>query len=194
VRRRIAARRGGARGGSSSTIALAGIVATLVAAIASSWLTGHQQGVQQEKSIAAQDKLQRASLDAQKSATDVERRGLAKAIAVVFLEEYNSAARGLDAVLRTPDGGWKPWAAETDVPLADRKALAYVATVDEIASVALAQAKLRQVWPDGESGAPENWRQRALDACRYVSVAIVALRRVAEDGKRREPPACQRWR
>jgi hypothetical protein len=38
----------------SLTIALAGILATLVAAIAASWLTGHQQSDQQDKSQAAQ--------------------------------------------------------------------------------------------------------------------------------------------
>jgi hypothetical protein len=38
----------------SLTIALAGIAATLIAATASSWLTGHLQGVQQDKNLAAQ--------------------------------------------------------------------------------------------------------------------------------------------
>jgi hypothetical protein len=38
----------------SLTIALAGIAATLVAALASSWLTGHQQSTQQDKNLTKQ--------------------------------------------------------------------------------------------------------------------------------------------
>lgn len=38
----------------ATAIAVAGIVATLIAAIASSWLTGHQQATQQDKTLAAQ--------------------------------------------------------------------------------------------------------------------------------------------
>jgi Na+(H+)/acetate symporter ActP len=52
------------------TISVAGIVATLLAAIAASLITGHQQGKQQEKNVAAQATLQDKNLSAHTAAAD----------------------------------------------------------------------------------------------------------------------------
>jgi hypothetical protein len=52
------------------TISVAGIVATLLAAIAASLITGHQQGEQQDKNVAAQATLQDKNLSAQTAAAD----------------------------------------------------------------------------------------------------------------------------
>ena len=80
------------------TISVSGIVATLMAAIAASLITGHQQGKQQDKNLAAQATLQDSNLVAQATAADrKELRAVVDEADTALLQAGTAAEDYMDA-------------------------------------------------------------------------------------------------
>ena len=118
-----------------------------------------------------------------------DRQAEARATARVFLPDYERALAGLQAMKK--QGRAYVFRVDTTISPADRKALAFSASGDEIGAIVATQLKLPRVWPPGAS-APRGaaalkrrWRRDAAlrhrvdDALASVDQAVRGLRRVA---------------
>jgi hypothetical protein len=118
-----------------------------------------------------------------------DNQAAAQATARVYLPDYQRALAGLQAMKK--QGRALVFHVDTNIPPADRKALAFSARTAEIGAIAATQLKLRNVWPPG-AAAPRGtaaqkrrWkrdaalRHRVDDALTSVNQAVGGLRRVA---------------
>lgn len=79
-----------------------------------------------------------------------DRQAEARATARVFLPDYQHALAGLQA-MKKQDRAFV-FRDDTAMSPADRKALAFSASSDEIGAIVATQLKLPRVWPPGASG------------------------------------------
>jgi hypothetical protein len=156
---------GGAfRGAAAATILLTALLTAALSGLVTDYVVGRDRGADQR---------------------DAEARATAR----VYLPEYQRALAGLQAMKK--QGRAYVYRVDTDVPLADRKTLAFSAKTSELAAIADTQLKLRDVWPAGAT-APASatalkrrWkrnaalRKRVADALTSVNQAVTGLRRVA---------------
>jgi hypothetical protein len=155
---------GASRGAAAATILLTAVVTAALSGLVTDFVVGRDRGG-----------------DA--------RVAEAQATARVLLPEYQRALAGLQAMKK--QGRAYVYRVATDVPVADRKTLAFSARTSEIAAIVATQLKLRKVWPAGATapaGAAalqRRWkrsaslRRRVADALTSVNQAVAGLRRVA---------------
>jgi len=155
---------GGSRGAVAATILLTAVVTAALCGLVTDYVVGRDRGGD-------------------------DRTAEARATARVHLPEYQRALAGLQAMKK--QGRAYVYRVDTDIPLADRKTLAFSAKTAEIAAIDVTQLKLRDVWPAGAT-APTSpaalkrrWkrsaglRRRVADALTFVNQAVAGLRRVA---------------
>jgi hypothetical protein len=155
---------GASRGATAATILLTAVVTAALSGLVTDYVVGRDNGGDQ-------------------------RSAEARATARVYLPEYQRALAGLQTMKK--QGRAYVYRVDTDIPLADRKTLAFSAKTAELAAIADTQLKLRDVWPAGAT-APTSaaalkrrWkrdaalRKRAADALASVNQAVAGLRRVA---------------
>jgi len=155
---------GGSRGAVAATILLTAVVTAALCGLVTDYVVGRDRGSD-------------------------DRTAEARATARVYLPEYQRALTGLQAMKK--QGRAYVYRVDTDIPLADRKTLAFSAKTAEIAAIAATPVKLRAVWPAGAT-APSSpaalkrrWKRsaalqhRVADALTSVNAAVAGLQRVA---------------
>lgn len=154
---------GGSRGATAATILLTAVVTAALSGLVTGYIVDRDSGGD-------------------------DRAAEARATARVYLPEYQRALAGLQAMKK--QGRASVYRVDPDIPLADRKTLAFSAKTSELAAIAATQLALRAVWPTGatdptSAAAKRRWkrsaglRRRVNDALTSVNQAVAGLRRVA---------------